>query len=220
MKISIQNVSQGLDASPQPIQEIILGKTASHHPLLLLVAPYESVVGLLSFTVHLGTHGIWRATETGVFLPQARLAPGGSLAFNQPFLYQIVPRLLKDVQGKILDATLEKATSLSTVSGKTGLLLENWIPKLKNILSWNLWTYVKCTLFKTFCKVLWSNVFAIPCDETDIRKSIGLLPGFFHTFSIFCKVLQHLWIPPIEKIVVILESIHLFQFFLPLEAFL
>ena len=135
MKISGQNVSQGLDASPQPIQEIILGKTASHHPLLLLVAPYESVVGLLSFTVHLGTHGICHANQTGVFLPPARIAPGGWLAFNQPFLYQIVPRLLKDVQGKILDATLEKATSLSTVFSKSGLFLENLI-KLKIILSY------------------------------------------------------------------------------------
>ena len=104
--------------------------------MLLLVAPYESGVGHLSFTVHLGTHGICRANHTGVFLPPARLAPGGWLAFNQPFLYQTVPRLLKDVQAITLDTTLEKATSFATVFGKTGLFLENLICKLKIILSY------------------------------------------------------------------------------------
>ena len=66
---------------------------------------------------------------------QALLAPGGWLVFYQPFLYETVPRRLKDVQGKILDATLEKATSLSTVFSKSGLFLQNLI-KLKIILSY------------------------------------------------------------------------------------
>ena len=56
-------------------------------------------------------------------------------------------------------------------------------------------------------------MFAIPRNGSGIRKSIGLLPCIFHAFGTFCKVLQHLWVLPIVEIVVILESIHLFQFF-------
>ena len=93
--------------------------------MLLLVAPYESVLGLATFNVLLGAHCIRHANHAGVFPVQARLAPGGWLVFYQPFFYQTVPRSLKDVQGPILDATLEKSTSLSTIFGKTGLLLEN-----------------------------------------------------------------------------------------------
>ena len=57
-------------------------------------------------------------------------------------------------------------------------------------------------------------MFAIPSVATYIRKSIGLLPSFFHVFGTFCKILQYLWVLPIVEIVVILELINLFQFFL------
>ena len=57
-------------------------------------------------------------------------------------------------------------------------------------------------------------MFAIPSVATYIRKSIGLLPDPFRAFSVLCEVLQHLWVYPIEEIVVILELINLFQFFL------
>ena len=96
---------------------------ASHHPLLLLVALHESVLDLASLSVHLGAHGIRHANQAGVFPLPSRLAPGGRLVFYQPFFDQPVPRRLIDVQGKRLDAALEKATSLSTVFSKTGLLL-------------------------------------------------------------------------------------------------
>ena len=95
----------------------------SHHPLLLLVALHESVLDLASLSVHLGAHGIRHANQAGVFPLPSRLAPGGWLVFYQPFFDQRVPRRLIDVQGKRLDAALEKATSLSTVFSKTGLLL-------------------------------------------------------------------------------------------------
>ena len=48
----------------------------------------------------------------------------GWLVLYQPLLYQTFSRRLKDVQGKRLDAALEKATLLFTVFGETGLLLE------------------------------------------------------------------------------------------------
>ena len=95
----------------------------SHHPLLLLVALHESVLDLASLSVHLGAHGIRHANQAGVFPLPSRLAPGGWLVFYQPFFDQPVPRRLIDVQGKRLDATLEKTTSLPTFFGKTGLLL-------------------------------------------------------------------------------------------------
>ena len=96
---------------------------ASHHHVLLLVFLYEGVPDLSSFVVHLGAHGVRSASQTWVFPAKANLAPGGWFVFYQPFFYQTVPRSLKDVQVPILDATLEKATFLSTVIGKTGLLL-------------------------------------------------------------------------------------------------
>ena len=71
-----------------------------------------------------------------------------------------------------------------------------------------------CTFFETFCAVCWTDVFAIPSDGTDIRKSIGLLPCSSQVFCTFGKVLQHLWIRPIEEIFVILELVNLFQLFL------
>ena len=111
--------------NPQPIQENNEVKAPSHYPVLLLVAPHESLLDLASFGVHLGAHCIRMANHAGVFLLPAGLAPGGWLVFYQSVLYQTVPRRLKDVQGVKLDATLENATSLSTVIGKTGLLLEN-----------------------------------------------------------------------------------------------
>ena len=43
---------------------------------------------------------------------------------------------------------------------------------------------------------------------------MGLLPSFLHAFRILRKVLQHLGVLPIVEIVVILELINLFQFFL------
>ena len=97
----------------------------SHHPLLLLVALHESVLDLASLSVHLGAHGIRHANQAGVFPLPSRLAPGGWLVFYQPFLYQLVPRIFKDVQAIMHDATLEKATLLFTVFCKTGLLLKD-----------------------------------------------------------------------------------------------
>ena len=58
--------------------------------MLLLVAPYERLLGLASFSVHLGAHGVRIASHTGVFLVQARLAPGCWLVFYQPVLYKTV----------------------------------------------------------------------------------------------------------------------------------
>ena len=55
-------------------------------------------------------------------------------------------------------------------------------------------------------------MFAIPSVATYIRKSIGLLPSFFHAFGTFCKILQYLWVLPIVEIVVILEFTNFFQF--------
>ena len=109
--------------NPQPIQENNEVKAPSHYPVLLLIAPHESLLDLASFGVHLGAHCIRMANHAGVFLLPAGLAPGGWLVFYQPFLYQFIPRRLKGVQDPILDATLEKTTSLSTIFGKTGLLL-------------------------------------------------------------------------------------------------
>ena len=96
---------------------------ASYHPVILLVSLYESVLDLVSSIVPLGTHGVRTAGRAWVFILQARLAPGSWLVFYQPFLYQPVTRILKGVQMKDLDATLEKATLFPTVFGKTGLLL-------------------------------------------------------------------------------------------------
>ena len=88
-----------------------------HHHVLLLVFLYEGVPDLASFDILLGAHGVRLASQTWVFPIQAGPAQGGWLVFYQPFLYQLVPRRLKDVQGKSHDATLEKATSFSTVFG-------------------------------------------------------------------------------------------------------
>ena len=93
-----------------------------HHPVLLLVFLYEGVSDLASFDVPLCAHGVRIANHAGAFFLGA---PVGWSVFYQPFFDQPVPRRLKGVQGKILDATLEKATPLSTVFSKTGLLLEN-----------------------------------------------------------------------------------------------
>ena len=51
----------------------------------------------------------------------------------------------------------------------------------------HIWTYVLCTLFETFCVVLRTHIFATPSEETDIWKSIGLLPSGFHAFCTLCK---------------------------------
>ena len=98
---------------------------ASHHHVLLLVFLYEGVPDLASFDILLGAHGVRLASQTWVFPVQARLAQGGWLVFYQPFLYQLVPRIFKDVQAIMHDATLEKATLLFTVFCKTGLLLKD-----------------------------------------------------------------------------------------------
>ena len=95
----------------------------SHHHVLLLVFLYEGVPDLASFDILLGAHGVRLASQTWVFPVQARPAQGGWLVFYQPFLYQLVSRIFKDVQAISHDATLEKATSFSTVFGKTGLFL-------------------------------------------------------------------------------------------------
>ena len=108
----------------QPLHEInIKAKISSHHHVLLLVFLYEGVPDLASFDILLGAHGVRLASQTWVFPVQAWLAQGGWLVFYQAFLYQTVPRRLKDVQGITLDTTLEKATSFYTVFCKTGLLL-------------------------------------------------------------------------------------------------
>ena len=74
--------------------------------------------------------------------------------------------------------------------------------------------YIACTLFETFCVVIWIDVFSIPSGETDMRKSISFLPSSFQAFGTFCKVLQYFWVLPIVEILVILELINPFQFFL------
>ena len=79
-----------------------------------------------------------------------------------------------------------------------------------------------CTLFVTLCGVfLTSFVDSIPskCGVViprlgrGVRKSKGFLPGLFHALRTLCKVLKHLGVLPIEKIVVIVELLNLFQFF-------
>ena len=57
-------------------------------------------------------------------------------------------------------------------------------------------------------------MFSTPSVDTDILKSIGLLPSFFQAFGTHCKVLHHLWVIPIEEIVIILVLINPFQSFL------
>ena len=66
-----------------------------------------------------------------------------------------------------------------------------------------------CTLFETRCAVHW--IFAIPRNYPYIRKSKGFLPCFSRAL---CKVPHHFWVLPVEKIVVILELVNLFQLFL------
>ena len=112
------------------------------------------------------------------------------------------------------DATLEKATLLSTFFGKFGLLLEIEFLNFRSFIR----THIACTLFETFCVVHWSLVIAIPRNDTDVRKSIGLPPSFSRVFSTLRKILQHLWVLKIFEIVVILELINLFQTFL-IECF-
>ena len=92
--------------------------------MLLLVAIYEGVLDLASEDVHLGAHGVRIASKAGVNSCQISLAPGGWFVFYQPRCYQKVPRILKHVQAKRLDATLENSKLLSTVFGETGLFLE------------------------------------------------------------------------------------------------
>merc|ERR1712218_467923 len=79
-----------------------------------------------------------------------------------------------------------------------------------------------CTLFPTLYVVrLISFVDAIPSKcgvviprhGSGVRKSKGFLPGLFHALRTLCKVLKHLGVLPIEKIVVIVELLNLFQFF-------
>ena len=65
------------------------------------------------------------------------------------------------------------------------------------------------TLFETRCAVHW--IFAIPRNYPYIRKSKGFLPCFSRAL---CKVPHHFWVLPVEKIVVILELVNLFQLFL------
>ena len=84
-------------------------------------------------------------------------------------------------------------------------------------------TYIMCTLFETtVCNVcLFSFVDAIrskcgvviPRYGSGVRISKGFLPGLFHALRTLCKVLKHLGVLPIEKIVVIVELLNLFQFF-------
>ena len=81
------------------------------------------------------------ADHAGVFLLLAQLTvtPGGWLVLDQSVLYQIVSRLLKDVQSKTSVAALEKATFLFTVFGKLGLFLkEQSLNKLKILCDRNL----------------------------------------------------------------------------------
>ena len=70
------------------------------------------------------------ASQAGVFLPPARLTPGGRLVLDQSLLYQTVSRRLKNIQCESLDAALEKTTPLFTVFGKLRLFLEE--QRLKN----------------------------------------------------------------------------------------
>ena len=106
--------------------------------MLLLVALVEGVLGLASEDVHLGANGVCVAGEAGVFPLPPRLAHGGRLCLDQPFLDQTVSRCLKDVQHVRLDAALEKTTFLYTVFGKAGLLLNKQSFKPQNICDRNL----------------------------------------------------------------------------------
>ena len=74
--------------------------------------------------------------------------------------------------------------------------------------------YVACTHSETLCGVSLIYGIVIPRIGSDVRKSKGFLPCFFHTFFALCKILKHLGVPPIEEIFVILEFVNLFQFVL------
>ena len=67
------------------------------------------------------------ADQAGIFLLLALLTvtQGGRRVLDQSLLYQIVSRLLKDVQRKSSNAAFKKATFLFTVFGKLGLFLED-----------------------------------------------------------------------------------------------
>ena len=97
----------------------------STHPVLLLVALVEGVLGVASEHVSLGAHGVRIAGKAGIFPPPPWLAVGGWLVLDQTVLDQTVSRRLENVQRESLDAALEKATFLFTVFGKLGLFLEN-----------------------------------------------------------------------------------------------
>ena len=70
----------------------------SPHPVLLLVALVESVLGVASVHIHLGAHGVRVASQAGIFPLQPWFAVGGWLVLDQTVLDQTVPRLLKNVQ--------------------------------------------------------------------------------------------------------------------------
>ena len=110
----------------------------SPHPVLLLVALVEGVLGLASDHIHFGAHGVRIAGIAGVFPLPPWLAVGGWLVLDQTVLDQTVSRRLENVQRESLDAALEKATLLFAVFGKTGLLLEKQSLKTQMICDRNL----------------------------------------------------------------------------------
>ena len=177
--------------------------------MLVLVSIIEDVLRLASEGVQHSAHCVRMASHAWIFPVKTRLTPGGRLVLDQPFLDQTVSRRLKDVQCGRLDAAFEKATLLFAVFGKFGLLL-----KKQNIKPFVTETYVFCTLFETLCVVLWIDVFPVPRVATDIGKSVGIFPSLAHASFTLCKVLQHLRVLPVVKVVVILELLNFFHFLL------
>ena len=54
----------------------------------------------------------------------------------------------------------------------------------------------------------------VPRVATDIGKSVGFSPSLAHASFTLCKVLQHLRVLPVVKVVVILELLDLVHFLL------
>ena len=96
--------------------------------MLLFVSIHEGVPDLARCHVNVGAHTIRIANPAGAFplpSPWAEEAPVGVLVFNQPFVYQYVPRSFKFCYAKGLDTTFEKPTLFSTGFCKIGTFLGN-----------------------------------------------------------------------------------------------
>ena len=73
-------------------------------------------------------------------------------------------------------------------------------------------SYIVSALDKTFCHVYRHiTAFSIPRLRSDIRKAISFFPRSFQNPFLCCKILQHFWIHPVVKVVVIFVLLDQFQ---------